>query len=306
MSLRKNVKIDIDLEADTKNALTKISGALGTIRAQANTNNFGDSFDKDQDLQIGGRVNSTSIRMAALSALHQADKHIGELRDPKITIRGEVDMDADKLKEDVAEEEEALNAIKDGANAATEAKERFAKENGNVRDRALASVTALDKEESSFDDIIKKGDSLTKIKQRVAGANKHVAKMSEESADELFGEESRARELAESMRIVEDSSDGLTDSMGATTRQLRKMRNRTDRTSNSMRAAAQVGEIFEDGLGSLSVNLGAFTVALRNFLTQVPLLLTALGSAGAAATGAWGSCSCWCCFRSTTLKRRVC
>jgi len=298
MSLRKNVKIDIDLEADTKNALTKISGALGTIRAQANTvgddletveqevNNFGDSFDKDQDLQIGGRVNSTSIRMAALSALHQADKHIGELRDPKITIRGEVDMDADKLKEDVAEEEEALNAIKDGANAATEAKERFAKENGNVRDRALASVTALDKEESSFDDIIKKGDSLTKIKQRVAGANKHVAKMSEESADELFGEESRARELAESMRIVEDSSDGLTDSMGATTRQLRKMRNRTDRTSNSMRAAAQVGEIFEDGLGSLSVNLGAFTVALRNFLTQVPLLLTALGSAGAAATGA--------------------
>lgn len=62
-----------------------------------------------------------------------------------------------------------------------------------------------------------------------------------------------------------------------------------DKNNNKMRAANKVGELFEDGLGSLSVNLGAFTVALRNFLTQVPLLLAALGSLGAAAVGVAGA-----------------
>jgi hypothetical protein len=64
------------------------------------------------------------------------------------------------------------------------------------------------------------------------------------------------------------------------------MRDATQDSSNAMRAAAEVGDLFEDGLGSLSVNLGAFTIALRNMLTQVPLLLTALGALGAAALGA--------------------
>jgi uncharacterized protein YoxC len=69
-------------------------------------------------------------------------------------------------------------------------------------------------------------------------------------------------------------------------RSVRRARSNLDEMNDSMRAASEVGDLFEDGLGSLSLNVGAFTIALRNFLTQVPLILTGLGAIAAAAVGA--------------------
>lgn len=293
-----NVNIDIELNAKTKNALTKISGALGTIRAQASTvgddldtienevESFGESFDKADDINIGGKVNSKSIKMAALSALHQADTAIESNRDPKVSIRADVDINSDEINNEVKNERDLFKDLKEDVDASTEAKERFSEANANVKERTKASVTELKEEERAFDDIIDSGDSLTEVKQKVAGANQHVQKMSRESAREITNEDDSMMHLLDSLGAVERSMDDTSSRSRAVNRALGKMRSSTDETTDSMRAAAQVGDLFEDGLGSLSVNLGAFTVALRNFLTQVPLLLTALGALGAAALGA--------------------
>jgi len=63
------------------------------------------------------------------------------------------------------------------------------------------------------------------------------------------------------------------------------LRNSIDESTDSMSAATKVSELFEDGMGNLSINVGAFTIALRNFLTQVPAILGALSAIGAAAAG---------------------
>lgn len=63
------------------------------------------------------------------------------------------------------------------------------------------------------------------------------------------------------------------------------LRNSIDESTDSMSAATKVSELFEDGMGNLSINVGAFTIALRNFLTQVPAILGALSAIGAAVAG---------------------
>lgn len=303
MAINQDVKIDIKLKAHNKKALEQIGTSLLAIKGSAESldseleqideslDDWSDSFGKDDDLQIGGKVDAKSIEDAVTNARQEANRLIGEHEGPKISVGAEVDVDGDELGENLKSEIDALDDIKERADAATESKERFAEENGNVKERALASVTALDKEEQSFSDIIDTGDDLTDVKQKVAGANKHVQKMSEESAKELDNEDGSMMSLFKSMNIVEEASDDLSDTTRTVARSVRRMKTSTDASTDSMRAAAEVGDLFEDGLGSLSVNLGAFTIALRNFLTQVPLLLTALGALGAAALGAAASFS---------------
>jgi hypothetical protein len=296
-----DVKINIELEAKTSKAMAQIGSSLAQIKASANSlgdeldqieedlDSFGDSFDKDTRMEIGGGVDSDSIKMSALSALHQADVAIESLRDPKVTIRGRVDIDEEEMQSQVDAETESFKEISKAVQESVEAKEKFSESNAKVEERTKASVTELKREESAFDDIITSGDTLSEVKQKVAGANEHVARMSRESARDIAGEDDAMMELFDSLDVVDRKMRDTSDSGSATRRALNKMRRATDETTDSMRAAGEVGDIFEDGLGSLSVNLGAFTVALRNFLTQVPLLLTALGAAGAAAMGAASS-----------------
>jgi len=293
-----NVKINVDLNAKTEGALAEIGSALTAIKSSANSlgddldqiekdiEDFGESFGKDDDIQIGGEVDSDSIFRAVRNARQQAHTEIKSLPQPTVRIATRMDSRRGTFVDEILDEIQMLEDATEAADPLAEAKENVADSNSLLADSADNSVTELDREADSFDKIIDSGDSLTDVKQKVADANKHVQSMSKESADELAGEDKRMRDLFDSAGIVEESIDEAGDTMGATSRQLRKMRNSTDKATESMRAAAQVGDLFEDGLGSLSVNLGAFTVALRNFLTQVPLLLTALGAAGAAAMGA--------------------
>jgi hypothetical protein len=297
-SFNQNVNIKINLEANTGDALTNIGTSLTAIKSSAgdleddlksietDLKNFGESFDKDQDLQVGGKVDLDSIQDAVTRAKLAANTFTNEIGTSDISIGAEMDIEAEETTQALAEEVAAIeDAIEEGE-VWDETKQEITDSNKAMGDEADNSVTELKKEESSFADLIDAGDNLTQIKQKVADANEHVRKMSKESADEMFGESTAAREVAESLGAVEDSADGVGTSTNRASNSLRRLRRRTDSASDSMRAAAEVGDLFEDGLGSLSVNLGAFTVAIRNFLTQVPLLLTALGAAGAAAVGA--------------------
>ena len=151
------------------------------------------------------------------------------------------------------------------------------------------SSESADVETRSFEDMIDGAESLADAKQAVTNSNRRLENQTGKTNDELIEEEIQMGNLSENARRLKSDNDSLSDTTRSVTRSIRRMRDATDDSSESMRAAAEVGDLFEDGLGSLSVNLGAFTIALRNFLTQVPLLLTALGALGAAALGAAAS-----------------
>lgn len=151
------------------------------------------------------------------------------------------------------------------------------------------TAMGIDEETRSFEDLIEGASDLEDAKHAVTNANQKLENQSGKSTNEIIEEKIEMGELSEEARRLKTSNNELNDSVNSVTRGIRRMKDSTDDMSESLRAAAEVGDLFEDGLGSLSVNLGAFTVALRNFLTQVPLLLTGLGALGSAATGAAAS-----------------
>lgn len=299
MSFGEEVTIDIKLKAETGKALGKIGTALTSIKSSAESigdeldtieqevNDFGDSIE-ERDIEIGGDVDFDSIQEAVMEAKTTADIFTSAAGPSNITVGAKYDRDntfVDALLADI----DAVNQAAQEGDPLSPMKEEIAKSNQHLQEEADNSVTELDREASSFDNLIDSGDSLTDIKQKVADANENVQKMSKESAREIAGEDDEMMNLFESMDLIDEKMGETGDSNNSLRRAIRKMNNAVDETSDSMRAAAQVGDLFEDGLGSLSVNMGAFTIALRNFLTQVPLLLTALGAVGAAALGAASS-----------------
>jgi len=175
----------------------------------------------------------------------------------------------------------------------SEMQDEVDKANRKLSDSADGTRGSIAGEGDAFQDVIGKADNLAEAKDAAKNANVALSKRNEQTAKSALME-SRALDglglsAIEMADVAEDLTDQFreeSDSVRASSGALRSLRRNTDNATDSMRAAAEVGDIFEDGLGSLSVNLGAFTVALRNFLTQVPLLLTALGAAGSAALGA--------------------
>jgi hypothetical protein len=284
-----------ELDADTKGGLEKVGRALTQIKASAKSlegdleqiqtdlNNF--DFDESRNVEIGGEVDLSSIASSVSDAKFAADALTTAQGPSNIKIGAKYEPGGEFI-DTLLDEVEMVNQAAKEADPLAPMKEEIANSNRALQKESDNSVTAIDREATSFKDLDGVGESLTKTKQAVADANSNLQKMSRKSAREIAGEDEEMLQLFHSLDIVEGKMYDTSDSSGATRRALNKMRRSTDSTTDSMRAAAEVGDIFEDGLGSLSVNLGAFTVALRNFLTQIPLLLTALGSAGAAAVGA--------------------
>jgi len=300
MSFREEVTVAINLEeTGIEKTLGSLGSALLAIKGSAETlegelDQIEDSvegFDPDveeTDINIGAEVDLDDIQESVTTAKMSANRMTTAAGHSNIKIGAIYDQDSSFLNQ-LTEEVEIMNeAVKEGEPFA-ETKEEISKQNKKLANSADNSVTELDREKSSFSDIIETGDSLTAVKQKVADANKNVQKMSRESAKKVARENDEMYNLFQTLGIVEESMDEVGDTFEGTSRAVRQMRRRTDETSDSLRAAAQVGDLFEDGLGSLSVNLGAFTIALRNFLTQVPLLLTALGALSSAALGAAAS-----------------
>jgi len=155
----------------------------------------------------------------------------------------------------------------------------------------LKNVSGATKEElygesGSLESIVDGGENAAQMKEKVSKANKRLGGITEETAKDLGIEGDAFEVLANAGLIASTATDEASDSSRSLSRTLSAVNESVDETGDSLRAAAEIGDIFEDGLGSLSVNLGAFTIALRNFFTQVPLLITALGAAAEAAAGA--------------------
>ena len=169
-------------------------------------------------------------------------------------------------------------------------------------------------------------DALARAKTKAAEANKKLSKESVRTADAMGRERSEAAELAEQMsgsgmsnlakaksiaarantrlaskadethrylrdelEVSEDVADQLIPLSKRSRfagRSFRGLTERLDETTDSMRASRRVGDIFEDALGKLSVNVGAFTIALQNLATQIPIILGTISAIGSAALGA--------------------
>src|SRR6056297_119822 len=190
-------------------------------------------------------------------------------------------------------EKDSFQESEEAMEAAMEMMDDVRKNNEALGDPAYTTGIKTDREAKSFQELSKSADSVAEMKNAARQANTKLSKANTETADtarlERIAMDNMGLSAIEAADLVEDLTDQFRESSeqaSLSSSTMRSLARNTDRTTDSMRAAAEVGDVFEDGLGSLSVNLGAFTVALRNFLTQVPLLLTALGSAGAAALGA--------------------
>jgi len=161
----------------------------------------------------------------------------------------------------------------------------IAESNKKLGDEAENSAGSIDMETRSVEEMLEGAESLEGAKHAVANANQRVQNESGKSTKELLREKVAAGELDEKVLDLADSNDGLSESSKRARDSLKRLRETTDRSTSSMKAASDASDLFEDGIGALSVNIGAFTIALRNFLTQIPLLLTGLGAIASAAIG---------------------
>jgi len=240
-----------------------------------------ESFEDALDSIEGGNGLARAKRAAAKSNKFLS----GTAEETVKTLKKEIGS-FDELNVTAEELAQELGLISEAQREAMEANEDLADANKKTDESSEG-------EAKSFQKLARSASSVADMKEAARNANTKLSKANKKTADtarlEKIAIDNLGLSAIEAADFVEDLTDQFRESgesIRASSSSMRELSRRTDRATDSMRAASEVGEIFEDGLGSLSVNLGAFTVALRNFLTQVPLLLTALGAAGAAALGA--------------------
>jgi methyl-accepting chemotaxis protein len=261
-------KVTIHIDVDQKGVQSGIAAAAGELKSLEGAV---DGLQNDLD----GVTDSLTGIARAGDLMEDADIA------PNLDIAG------------IEDELEAFSGLADSLETVAEKKDEVSSSNKVLNSRNRDTSISTDKEAESFQNLVQNATSLEEAKNAVSRANEKLTDRNEQTTQSALMESGALDHLNLSMVETADLAEDLTDqfreeneSIRASRSSLRSLRKTTDNTTDSMRAAAEVGDLFEDGLGSLSVNLGAFTVALRNFLTQVPLLLTALGAAGAAALGA--------------------
>jgi len=172
------------------------------------------------------------------------------------------------------------------------------------------SIDPTKGETKAFRELADDADNLAQLKGAVTKRNKALAAASDDSTESVLAERIQVGGFTDDLDLLTEAqknnlsgrkksrvlakkllntNNNLAKSNNKVSNSARRVRSRLDETRDSLRASSKVADLFEDGLGSLSLNLGAFTLALRNFLTQIPLLLAALGALGAAATAVAGS-----------------
>lgn len=228
--------------------------------------------------------------ISGLAASNIARSAEAKVQDIAPEIQPEIDLEG--VEDEMAEFERFADALE----VVSEKKEDVSDENERLSDRNEDTEESTLAEAESFAQLTDAGDSLAKVKENVSKANDKLTKKNEEGTRSAL----RETDAWDTLRDAGYSLDEAMEELNLRQRETRKesdnnrsafraMANAVDETGDSMRAANKVGDLFEDGLGSLSVNLGAFTVAMRNMLTQVPLLLAGLGSLGSAAVGVAGA-----------------
>jgi len=271
-------KININLDVDTGDLSKSLGTAVTEFEAAEQAIEGLDDNLQDKDLDIGAEPDKDDIATGVGKAQLEAKSQIAALGPTDIPIGA-------SAIGDITEEYEALKKLANISEDASEGKRSVAKANKTLGGAADKSSNDLDIETRSMSEMVDQADTLEEAKYAVSSANQKMSDSAEDGGANLLREGNFAKAASEDIDKLADSVDNANNSQVDMKNAVRKARAKTDNMSDSMRAAAKVGDLFEDGLGSLSLNVGAFTIALRNFLTQIPLILTGLGAMGAAALG---------------------
>jgi hypothetical protein len=243
-----------------------------------------DAISEDFRRQLEADLDARDIRIPITPKpdLKPQDKQTIEKQVANVTQRmQEVVDESDEtidLTGAVKIEETKFDDLVDSLDDAIERKRKVTKENKKTAAAAEDTALETDLETRSFGELIKKADTLSEAKDAVAKANRHVQEEAGKSRSDVIRERVEMGELNEESLRLADGLEQSGESFARGGRALRKFRRSTDQATDSIAAAARVSDLFEDGLGTLSLNLGAFTIGLRNFLTQVPMLLIGLGA----------------------------
>ena len=243
-----------------------------------------DAISEDFRRQLEADLDARDIRIPITPKpdLAPEDKQVIEDQVSNVTKRMQEVVDESDYSVDftrsVRMEETAFDDFVDKLEGAIEAKKKVADENKNTAEAAEDTSLATNKETRSFSELIKEADTLSEAKDAVSKANRQIQDEAGKSDSALIREQVAAGELGRENLRLADGLEQTGESVSRGGRALRKFRRSTDQATDSIAAAARVSDLFEDGLGTLSLNLGAFTIGLRNFLTQVPMLLIGLGA----------------------------
>jgi hypothetical protein len=243
-----------------------------------------DAISEDFRRQLEADLDARDIRIPITPKpdLAPQDKKVIEGQVADVTRRMQKVVDESDYSVDftrsVTMEDDVLDDFIDTLDDAIEAKKKVAEENENVAETAADTTLAKNKETRTFSELIKEADTLSEAKDAVSKANRQIQDEAGKSDSALIREQVAAGELGRENLKLADGLEQTGESAARGGRALRKFRRSTDQATDSIAAAARVSDLFEDGLGTLSLNLGAFTIGLRNFLTQVPMLLIGLGA----------------------------
>jgi len=114
-------------------------------------------------------------------------------------------------------------------------------------------------------------DSLANGMVKTSIAANRAEDAVEDFSGSLYGTSASAYSTSAAMKALEESTDNAKD-------ELQKGRNSALSMAGALSVLSSASEGTALEFGSLSVNIGPFNLALRNFLTQVPAILTGMGS----------------------------
>jgi hypothetical protein len=267
-------KIQSEYESQGKERL-EIGGELDQSDLQADLEAAEQTAEaKIIRIPLRFKVHTRSLGGAMLAAQSAVKAH-GLFNKFKIPIRAKVDRGSFDAAVAVASQK-AATAMAAGKKKAIQANKKLTKS-------AVQSTNALGGENNAAAQVAATmgsgTSSLTKAKMVAAQANTQLGKQADKTHKFLRKELGVSRSVADQLVPLSRRSEFAGMSM-------RALRESVDDTTRSMRASGRVGNMFEDALGKLSVNVGAFTIALRNLATQIPIILGTISAIGSAALGA--------------------
>lgn len=186
------------------------------------------------------------------------------------------------IKEDAAVAAKSLDSVSDELEQVTGSSGTAAESTENFGDELSGTTIRAETFELSI-------DSLTESQAELIGATSSASQSlsreddsAEEAADSVQGLGASLLSLAGIQTAASATSQNLSNSLD-------EVEDEANQATAAIAGTASMSELLSLQSSALSINVGAFTVALRNLTTQVPLLVTTLGNLTAAFTSLGGA-----------------
>lgn len=174
--------------------------------------------------------------------------------------------------------EESIDEVGDSANSASRGARNLSEGLENVSDEFQGASANAQVISNSIDNLANEINQLS-------GASRVGASQLEGLGDEAIQSSGEVGALAGSIQGLTAAEGQLAGMSTVTGQAVDSMGDEVEEAGDKMVGTASAAELLSLQSSALSINVGAFTVALRNLTTQIPLLVTTLGNLSAAFAG---------------------